>query len=237
MALDPQFQCYLLIGQSNMAGRGVVDAESRITHPRVVMLTKALLWQPAVDPIHFDKAIAGVGPGLTFGKIMAEARPTVRIGLIPCAVGGTSIRVWVPGAVDAATQTRPYDDMLVRARAALQFGVLSGILWHQGEADRADWAAYGDLLAELVTRVRADLSCPSVPFIAGELTPFTLAMTPMTVSFNATVHEQMRQMPSCACVSAEGLSHGGDELHYHALAARELGRRYAQAMLALQHKG
>ena len=91
---DPQFHLYLLIGQSNMAGRGPVDAESKVAHPRVLMLNKNREWVSATDPLHFDKAVAGVGPGLAFGKQMAEANPRVRIGLIPCAVGGTPISAW-----------------------------------------------------------------------------------------------------------------------------------------------
>lgn len=82
-------ELYLLIGQSNMAGRGKVDEESKQIHPRVFMLNKDGQWVPATDPLHFDKPSAGVGPGLAFGKALAEAAPEVRIGLIPCAVGGT----------------------------------------------------------------------------------------------------------------------------------------------------
>jgi hypothetical protein len=91
----------------------------------------------ATDPIHFDKpGIAGVGPGLAFGRAMAEANPAACIGLIPCAGGGTSIQAWAAGAEDRATKTRPYDDMLKRANEAQESGALKGIPWHQGEANR-----------------------------------------------------------------------------------------------------
>jgi hypothetical protein len=99
----------LLIGQSNMAGRGTVEPEDLKVHPPVLTLNKDNEWVPAVDPIHFDKKQAGVGPGRSFGIAMAERDPTVRIGLIPCAVGGTSIRKWRPGAEDLKTHTHPYD--------------------------------------------------------------------------------------------------------------------------------
>ena len=88
---------YLLIGQSNMAGRGRVVAEDKTPHPRVFVLDKADEWAPAVDPLHFDKPFAGVGPGLAFGKAMAEADPEARIGLVPCAAGGSPISVWRAG--------------------------------------------------------------------------------------------------------------------------------------------
>jgi hypothetical protein len=71
-----------------MAGRGKVEKEDLTPHPRVFMLGKDQSWAPAVEPLHWDKAAAGVGPGLAFGKAMADADPKIRIGLVPCAAGG-----------------------------------------------------------------------------------------------------------------------------------------------------
>ena len=59
------FHLYLLVGQSNMAGRGEIQQEDNTPHPRVLMLSKENRWQPAVEPLHFDKPdIVGTGPGL-----------------------------------------------------------------------------------------------------------------------------------------------------------------------------
>src|SRR5687767_14018933 len=54
-----KFHLYLLIGQSNMAGRGAVEEADKKPLPRVFMFTKEKAWAPAVDPQHFDKPIAG----------------------------------------------------------------------------------------------------------------------------------------------------------------------------------
>ena len=50
---DASLHLYLLVGQSNMAGRGALDEESKKIDPRILMLTKELQWQPAAnaDPI------------------------------------------------------------------------------------------------------------------------------------------------------------------------------------------
>ncbi|MFC1763010.1 sialate O-acetylesterase [Planctomycetota bacterium] len=80
-AVVKSLDLYLLIGQSNMAGRGTVEPQDLEAHPRVLSLNKENQWIPAVDPIHFDKSIAGVGPGRTFGLTLAEHAPTARIGL------------------------------------------------------------------------------------------------------------------------------------------------------------
>ena len=70
-----QFHLYLLVGQSNMAGRGKVEAQDKKEHPRLLSLTKQNKWAPAVDPLHFDKPFAGTGLGRTFGIRIAENNP------------------------------------------------------------------------------------------------------------------------------------------------------------------
>jgi hypothetical protein len=78
-----------------MAGRGTVEDRDRKAHLRVLALTRDDAWATAVDPMHLDKPrIAGVGLGTTFGKTVAEALPDATIGLVPCAVGGSSIARW-----------------------------------------------------------------------------------------------------------------------------------------------
>ena len=78
---DASLHLYLLVGQSNMAGRGTLDEESKKTDPRILMLTRELQWQPAADPLHFDKPIAGVGPGLAFAKTIAEKNNNGIVGI------------------------------------------------------------------------------------------------------------------------------------------------------------
>ena len=101
-----------------MAGRGVVEAQDRVADLDVVMLDRTLHWVPAIDPVHYDKPIAGVGPGHSFARDARGATiRTLHIGLIPAAVGGSPISSWEPGALDPATKTHPYDDALAaRAR-------------------------------------------------------------------------------------------------------------------------
>lgn len=231
---DPNFHLYLLVGQSNMAGRGAVDEEGKTEHPRVKVLTKELEWKPATDPLHFDKpGAAGVGPGLVFGKKMAEAFPEATIGLVPCAAGGSPIQAWAPGAFHGQTNSHPYDDTLVRMREAAKAGVLKGILWHQGESNRTTPAeTYGPWLVELVARLRKDLAAPDVPFIAGEIVSFREDSHEPTRLFNAALHATLAGVPGTAVVSGEGMRHRGDQLHFDTASARLLGLRYAEALLA-----
>ena len=231
---DVPMDLYLLIGQSNMAGRGSVEEQDRIPHPRVFTLSKGNQWVPAMDPIHFDKlAVAGVGPGRTFGIKMAENDPSACIGLIPCAVGGSSIRTWQPGALDKKTGIHPYDDMLARLHIALTNGTLKGILWHQGGADTAmgEDGTYEQALTELIIRLRMECHNPDLPFIIGQLGQFEKRpWSDGRVKVDQAHRKVAEQLPNCAFVSSRGLKDKGDLIHFNAESARELGKRYAEAM-------
>ncbi|MCA9087214.1 MAG: sialate O-acetylesterase [Planctomycetaceae bacterium] len=230
------FYLFLLVGQSNMAGRGKVAEEDRVPNPRVLMLNKAGEWVPAVDPLHFDKSAAGVGVGKSFGLEIAKAYPEATIGLIPCAVGGSSINAWVPGGYHDQTKSHPWDDMLKRARPALKQGVLKGILWHQGESDSNAKEAplHAEKLQELIARFRKELDAPEVPFIAGQLGQFPESPWNEYKKQVDAVHRQLPdQVSHTAFVSSEGLTHKGDKVHFNAESYREFGRRYAAAWLKL----
>lgn len=230
---DRPLSLFLLVGQSNMAGRGRVGAVP--PDPRILAWSREDAWVPARDPLHWDKPEAGVGPGLAFATAMAAADPTARLGLIPAAVGGTSITRWLPGVQDPVTRSFPYDDAVRRARLAMRDGTLQAILWHQGEADRGEAARarYADRLVELAARLRADLQAPEVPFIAGELAQLKAERSADTAAFNAVLAGLRGRIPRFAVVTAEGLRDGGDQLHLDTASARELGRRYAAALLAM----
>ncbi len=226
---DSNFHLYLLAGQSNMAGRGVVDAESKKTDEKILMLDVNGKWQVATDPVHFDKpAAAGVGPGISFAKAMLETDNKIKIGLIPCAWGGSPLRVWKPGEKYLAAH--PYDDAVGRTQLAMKDGVLKGILWHQGESDNdtARAADYLNRLQVFIEQLRKDLSMPAVPFVAGEIGYFNKAD-----HINAVIRELPEKVPHSAVVSAEGLTDKGDHLHFDTSSARELGKRYARVMRQL----
>jgi hypothetical protein len=241
-ALPPKekFHLFLLVGQSNMAGRGVVTPKDKVPDSRVLMLNKAGEWVPAIDPLHFDKPTAvGVGIGRAFALAVAEANPGVTIGLIPCAVGGSPIDAWKPGVFYDPTKSHPWDDAIHRAELALQSGTLKGILWHQGESDSNATLApqYEAKLHDLIARFRIELNTPNVPFIAGELGHFSDSPWNEYRTQVDQVHRDLpRKVPHTAYVSSEGLKHKGDKTHFDADSYREFGRRYAEQYLKMSGK-
>ena len=221
-----------------MAGRGVIEEIDRTPAPRVFALNSAMEWAPAKEPLHFDKPeIVGVGPGFAFGRAMAEAKPDVRIGLIPAAAGGSSIRAWRHRAMHPGTQSPPWDDALSRTFRvmALEGGELRGVIWHQGESDSQDYTAeYEDALVDLVERFREEFRQPDLPFVAAQLAEFYFERSPGAAEINAAVARLPERLPRTAFVTAEGFTAKEDGVHLTSEAERELGRRYAAAMLKLE---
>jgi len=208
----------LLIGQSNMAGRGKVTPADQQMNPRIFMLDKACAWVPAKDPVHFDKPkVAGVGLCSEFARQFAAKEPAAKIGLIPCAFGGTSLDQWKPGSA-------LYTNAVARAKLAQKSGRLVAILWHQGEADSSasKTATYPARFSAMIARLRADLGAADVPVIVGELGRYRDAYAP----FNAMLPQVTNAVPRCALVSSEGLGCNDDKVHFNRDALCAFGRRY-----------
>jgi hypothetical protein len=228
------FQLFLLIGQSNMAGRGKLEQEDKKPHPRVLVFNKDNSWVAAVDPLHFDKPAAGVGLGKTFGMMIAEGAPDATIGLIPCAVGGSPIDSWKPGVFYPPTKSHPWDDAIARASIAIRSGELKGILWHQGESDSTPELAesYEAKLHDLIARLRKELHSPEVPFIAGQMGQFDdVPWAEGKRQVDAAHQSLATKVRKTAFVSSAGLKHTGDKVHFDAASLREFGKRYADAYM------
>jgi hypothetical protein len=231
-----KFHLYLLIGQSNMAGRGVLDKEHLVPNDRLLKFSKENTWVPATEPLHTDKpSIAGAGIGMSFAREMADLDPQITVGVIPCAVGGTPLKRWQKGG-------DLYEQALVRAKLAMQNGTLKGILWHQGEADSGseDTArSYGKRLAQMISDLRADLGAGEVPFVAGKLGEYLARESKDgKPSLWPVVNEQLAALPTQAprvgIAESNGLVHKGDGVHFDTPSLREFGKRYAAAMKKLQ---
>jgi hypothetical protein len=228
-----KFHLFLLVGQSNMAGRGKVEAEDQQPHPRVLMLNKAGEWVPAVDPLHFDKSAAGVGLGTTFGKLVAEANPEITVGLIPCAVGGSPIDSWQPGVHYKPTNSHPWDDAIRRAKQAQTQGTLKAILWHQGESDSSEKLSktYSGKLQQLVKDFRRELHA-DVPWLVGQLGQFDDVPWNEHRKVVDQAHRDLaKHVDHVVFIPSDGLKHKGDKVHFDSAGLREFGKRYAAAYL------
>lgn len=217
-----------------MAGRGIIEAQDKVAHPRVLMLNEDRVWVPAVAPIHFDKQVAGVGLGKSFAVAVAEANPGITIGLIPAACGGSPVETWEPGGYHSQTKSPPYDDAISRTRTALKDGILKGILWHQGESDSRPERAriYQKKLRELFSRFREDLDSSDLPIIIGQLGKFTGKPWSTDREQVDRAHQTIaRRSDGIAFVISDGLTPNEDLVHFDSKSLREFGKRYARAYL------
>ena len=231
---------FLLCGQSNMAGRGRIGSST--APPLLDVLCFAQRqeeWREAMHPLHADKPEkAGVGPGLAFASSILNHAPELAnggIGLLPCAFGGSELARWEVGG-DLFEETLRRVERCRKASGPVE---LAGLLWHQGEndcGDAASAATYAARLAPALDALRAALGDPSLPLVVGELS-YDLDQSAddylYASTINAAIVAAPDRMDACAVISAHGLGHNGDRLHFSAEAAEELGRRYATAWLSL----
>lgn len=213
---------FLLTGQSNMAGRGVIEEQDKVPLPGISVLTKERIWAPAIDPLHFDKpTIVGVGLGRSFAATVQKQDGLKEIGLVPAAFGGSSLQEWSPGSAH-------FTNAVERTKAA--GGRLRGILWHQGETDsRAGLdSTYAERWLVVMKALRKEVG--DVPIVVGELGQFQ----PNYRAVNEQLASLVVKLPRVAFVSSEGLNAKADGIHFDSSALREFGRRFAHAWLMLR---
>lgn len=219
---------YLLIGQSNMAGRAKVPEDVAGVIDRCYLLNKENRWVPAKNPLNLYSTIRKgegmqkLGPGHSFVQAMLQADPDLKIGLIVNARGGSKIEQW-------RDTGKYYLSTLGRAKAAMQAGTIKGVLWHQGESNSGTVDGYLDQLKALIGNLRRDLNDTGLPFVAGQVNN-----TPV-LKINEVIASLPDVVPNTAVVSSEGLK-CTDRWHFDTASQIELGRRYAKQMLKLQTK-
>ena len=252
---DPNFQIYLCFGQSNMEGNATPEAQDyENVSERFKMMAavdfsnpvrKRGEWYSAIPPL--CRQGTGLTPADYFGRTMVEKLPdNVKVGVINVAVGGTSIKGfmeeyvadYVAGEADwfknymACYDNNPFRRLVETAKRAQNYGIIRGILMHQGETDggMGNWAqnvkkVYERLLDEL------DLSADNVPLLAGETVQTDQGG--YCGGFNNVIATLPNVIPTAHVISSKGCPQKGDGLHFTAEGYRIIGKRYAECMLEL----
>jgi hypothetical protein len=222
---------FLLIGQSNMAGRAPWRPEDVEPQPcRTFLLDNNGNWITAKEPcnaystIRKDLDMQGMGPGTSFARTIENHVPSISIGLVVNARGGSAISEWKKG-------TPYYSEAVLRTREAMKTGTLKAVLWHQGESDLGNSSYLGNLTA-FIRDLRADLGFEKLPFVAGELVP-----EKNKLDFNKRLSALPDTVEYCAVVSSDGLVRiAGESLpHFDAASQRLLGQRYGEAVVRLAY--
>ncbi|MBU3144863.1 sialate O-acetylesterase [Clostridium sp. CF012] len=225
---------FLMIGQSNIAGRGFLKDVPPICNERIKMLRNGR-WQIMTEPINYDRPSSGVGLTASFAASWCKKNKNEEIGLIPCADVGTSLDDWAVGGV-------LFEHAVFQAKLAKRTSILDGILWHQGESDCSleGSSRYYEKFLTIVEAFRRELGVPEIPLIIGGLGDYLV--TGMFGEYFAAytlVNKELEKFSNtqknCYFVTALGLKCNPDGVHINAVSQRIFGLRYFEAFDKLHH--
>lgn len=248
---DPNFHIYFAYGQSNMEGAALPYYSDQMLHPRFKIFASHVcerLGRDEVGQIYSaEPCIFNCGYGVSmanwFALNMVDSLPDVTIGIIPVAVGGSSIKIFDKDqyadyfahadtilrktVLNYASDGNLPQLMIDLGKKAQEVGVIKGVIFHQGETD----VSYPEWL-QTVKKTRDDLfealglSADTVPFVAGEFLRGGCC-------YPGRASQLAEVMDNAYVVSSEGLS-GKDQYHFTHDSYVELGKRYAEKMLEAQ---
>jgi sialate O-acetylesterase len=174
----------------------------------------------------------GFGPDLPFAEQVSRATGR-RIGLIPCALGGTNLRQWSPGLRDQGAASL-YGNMIERIQKV--GGRIKGVIWYQGEGQTGSRESADRFTADflnLVDSVRRDTGIPDLPFIYVQIGRYANEDR-TTDPFWQLIQEHQRNAaslrPNLWVVPAVDLPLD-DLIHIGTEGQRRLGRRLAETAL------
>lgn len=230
-----KYDVFLLIGQSNMAGRGkLLEADTLKDIKGVWLLNSEDKPEPARNPLNKYSSIRKsykmqqMSLGYSFATKVHKATGR-KLLLVHNARGGTKVSWWLPESDYA--DPNYYSEAVRRAKEAMKYGELKAILWHQGCGDsgKNNRPLYMERLAKLTENLRKDLNAPDVPFIAGELAYWRYT------EMNKVIRTISHHIPNSDYVSAEGCDMLKDESdpHFGREGQLLIGERYADKVLKM----
>lgn len=224
----------LIIGQSNMAGRGFVNEVEPIINDKLYVLRNGR-WRSMYTPVNPDRVTSGVNLVESFADLYAKEH-NVDVGIIPCADGGTSLDQWQVGGL-------LFDHACYLAELASRTSTIAAVLWHQGESDCSDelYPLYEKKLTVILDAFRDKLNLHDVPFLLGGLGDY-LQFCDRSEKYKNYIHvnEALKKVADkdkmMQFVSAEGLESNPDKLHFSAQSLREFGVRYYNEFVKIEDK-
>jgi hypothetical protein len=228
---------FIMAGQSNMAGRGFVEPQDTIPDPRILTIDSSMNWIYAKEPLHFyEPSMTGLDCGMSFARaLLPHISEGFSIVIIPTAVGGSSIEQWLYNETHRNVEL--LENFRSKTAFAAGYGKIVAILWHQGEsnASREKTPIYTERLDSLFGIFRTIAGNDSLPIIMGELGSFAIPEEKQQRwdTLNAAIHFFAEGDSNITVVSAKGLDHKGDYVHFDGASQRKLGKRFAEKFIEL----
>jgi hypothetical protein len=228
---------FIMAGQSNMAGRGFVEPQDTLTYKRILTIDKSMKWIYAKEPLHFyEPSMTGLDCGMSFAKKLLDSIPEgISIAVIPCAVGGSSIEQWINNETFRGVTL--LDNFKEKVGFAKDYGILKGIIWHQGESNAKSELIpkYSQRLDSLINAFRFLVKNDTLPIILGELGSYSKPTEKQMRwdSINTVIQDIAWKDKNIALVETGDLKHKGDNVHFDSESQRILGERYAKKYLEI----
>ena len=196
-------------------------------------------WRSLRTGYSVEAGFSGSLPSDTFGpevsfvnEIRNETGSQNEIGIIKISKGGTSIRE-SRGEWHGNPNDNPgymFDELIEEVDRALDAlaargdrGIIRGMIWHQGEADRS-FRFYTANLDELIDAVRDEFGS-NLPIVVGELSRDRSD----NATFNANLDDFVDESSNLGLVSSSGLD-TFDTTHFDADDTVVLGQRFAREL-------
>jgi len=225
---------FIMAGQSNMAGRGIVEPEDTVSVKRIFSINKDGQIIIAKEPLHFyEPERTGLDCGLSFAKTLISKIPdSISVLIIPTAVGGSSISQWLGDSV--FRNVKLFSNFLSKIEIGKQNGIIKGILWHQGESDanKNNIPLHKQRLHLLFSKFRAEIGNNELPVLLGELGSFSNNPADFNL-INKAIHDYAAEDKNSRVISTKDLKDKGDHLHFDSEGQRTMGKRFANAYLSM----
>ena len=226
---------FILAGQSNMAGRGLVEPQDTIPNTRIYTINKQGDLIFAKEPLHFyEPSMRGLDCGLSFGKALIEQIPdSISILVIPTAVGGSSITQWLNDSEHR--NVKLLSNFKEKVALGKRFGEIKGILWHQGESDakQDDVPLHKNRLSQLFQTFRNISGDKKTPILMGELGSYSTI--DLWLQINAQIKSYVSTDPYSGLINTSDLKEKGDKIHFNSEAQRLMGERFASEFIKMQY--
>lgn len=220
---------FILVGQSNMAGRAKIEPQDTVTNERILTIDTNGLLMKAKEPLHFyEPSMMGLDCGLSFGNTLLKLVPdSVSILLVPAAIGGSSIDQWIGDSLHRGVKL--LSNFKKRSAKSLKYGTLKAILWHQGESDANPTRAitYYQKLNDLFAQFRNELGSEQLPILTARIGLFNNPNKNQKLINNA-IKLNADKDPFTFLIKSNDLSDKGDQLHFDAKSQRIMGERFAR---------
>lgn len=248
---DGKYPVYLIIGQSNASGNG------RIEHLpdsyRDTEYDDVMIYCAGTSNSTVNGKLMKVGTKEGQGSINTErfgveigiadyfVSKNYRAGLVKCGFDGASINLnntsfgtwWTETSEIPENVKQCYPKFLTSVAAAMEEfknagydPEIKGAIWLQGESNAGN-STYAEDLDKLIGKIRSDLACPDLYFVAGTIS----YVYPGTYQENCEVNLAVRNLknkPNCDFVeSGQYPTNSADRYHWTGTNLVDIGKAFA----------